>query len=543
MTIQEQPRRFTCDIVVTSDLHGAIRPVNYSTNKPVSTGLAMLASRIRALREQSPELLLIDNGDLIQGSPLAALAAASAASQGEFRHPCILALNELAYDAAVIGNHEFNYGQALLRKAVLSSRFPWLSANIVETDTGEPAFGPPYLIKELSPGIKVALLGVTTHYIPNWEQPDHIEGLTFKDALETVQIWVERIREQENPDLLIVCYHGGLECDPVNGEPTERLTGENQAYAMARHVRGIDVLLTGHQHRLLAEEIDGVTVVQPGSGGTAAGHVSVELEQLPGGKWRIRQKQARLLFPEKQLPPDPMIMRLTDELEHSTQQWLDQPIGHTETDLSIASAYELRLAAHPFIDLVHQVQMEATGAEISCTALLSESSPGFQGEITVRDVLSNFIYPNTLTVLELKGQDIRDALEQTALYFQLSEDGAIMVNPAFTTPKPQHFNYDMWAGIEYVLDIGRPPGSRVVKLERGGIPLDMEATYAVVMNNYRAAGGGDYSMYVGKPVRLELATEMAELVQDYIRRNPKLSASPVSSWKITARGEQAAHQF
>lgn len=142
MTIQEQPRRFTCDIVVTSDLHGAIRPVNYSTNKPVSTGLAMLASRIRALREQSPELLLIDNGDLIQGSPLAALAAASAASQGEFRHPCILALNELAYDAAVIGNHEFNYGQALLRKAVLSSRFPGCQPTLWKQPPVNPLLAP-----------------------------------------------------------------------------------------------------------------------------------------------------------------------------------------------------------------------------------------------------------------------------------------------------------------------------------------------------------------------------------------------------------------
>ncbi|MDK8191323.1 bifunctional UDP-sugar hydrolase/5'-nucleotidase [Paenibacillus sp. UMB7766-LJ446] len=545
------------DIMVTSDLHGAIRPIHYNTNAYRPAGLALLASLIRRQRERSPELLLVDNGDLLQGSPLASYAA-SFVSDHEV-HPFINVLNELGYDAAVMGNHEFNYGQQLLRKAVEDSHFSWLSANIVvehqddtimnhlnegkhdqeirpvaPSGTGIPAFGPPYLIKTLSSGVKIALLGATTHYIPNWEHPKNIEGLHFLDALETIRAWVGYIREHEQPDVLVVSYHGGFESDLETGEPAERLTGENQAYAICRDIEGIDVLLTGHQHRQLTADIHGVTVIQPGFSGNGVGHVSVQLEQLANGKWWIAGKQARLLLLDENsdVQPDAAVMKLTDELEAKAQAWLDQPIGEVAGDLSIADPAALRLAAHPFIAFVHQVQMEATGAQISNTALLSEEARGFGSLITVRDVLSNFIYPNTLTVLELRGQDIRDALEQTARYFEVESSGEVIVNPAYMQPKPQHYNYDMWAGIEYELDISKPAGSRVVKLEREGIPIAMDATYSVVMNSYRAAGGGDYAMYPGKKVLHEGATDMAALVEDYIRRHQPLTVEQANNWRV-----------
>jgi 2',3'-cyclic-nucleotide 2'-phosphodiesterase/3'-nucleotidase len=176
--------------------------------------------------------------------------------------------------------------------------------------------------------------------------------------------------------------------------------------------------------------------------------------------------------------------------------------------------------------------MEATGAQLSNTAMLSEEARGFGSHITVRDVLSNFIYPNTLTVLELSGQDIREALEQTARYFEVNASGEVAVNPAYMEPKPQHYNYDMWAGLEYELDISQPVGSRVVKLEREGKPMDMDGTYSVVMNSYRAAGGGDYAMYPGKKALHEGATDMAALVEDYIRRHQPLTVEQADNWIV-----------
>ncbi|QAY67956.1 bifunctional metallophosphatase/5'-nucleotidase [Paenibacillus protaetiae] len=516
-----------CKIIATSDVHGHLRGIDYRTNEQRASGLAMLAAYIRQEKEASPDLLLIDNGDLLQGAPLASYAAMDRRGG---THPFIAVLNKLGYDAAVIGNHEFNYGLDFLKQAVDGSRFPWLAANIVDRSTGAPAFGKPYRVKEAG-GAKIALLGLTTHYIPNWENPKHIAGLEFRDALETAKEWVSRMRREEQPDVLIVSYHGGFERDLQTGEETERQTGENQGYAICCEVEGIDVLITGHQHRMLTGEINGVTIVQPGSGGQAAAKVEVALERKDG-RFVIVRKQAELLLPDAGRLPDQEVLALTDALEAATQQWLDEPIGSAAGDLSISSAMECRLEAHPFIQFIHEVQLEATGAELSNAALLSEDSPGFGTDITMRDVLSNFIYPNTLTVLRLSGEDIRLALEQTAAYFDLDEDGNVIVSRAYLEPKPQHYNYDMWAGIDYVLNVSRPVGKRVAKLERNGEPLRPDQYFDVVMSNYRSAGGGDYEMYRGKPVVREGADDVAALAAEYIRRKGTIAASRIRNWRV-----------
>ncbi|GGG61610.1 bifunctional metallophosphatase/5'-nucleotidase [Paenibacillus radicis (ex Gao et al. 2016)] len=523
--------RFT--ILATSDVHGQIVPTDYRTGEHRPAALASLASIIREQREAAPELLLIDNGDALQGTPLAHYV--SRMREGEAQtHPIIAAMNELHYDAALLGNHEFNFGRELLDKAIGQSAFPWLSAGIVDQTTGEPAFGKPYLIKRLNGGsIKVALLGVTTHYIPNWENPEHISGLVFHDALESLLTWAARIREEEQPDLIIAAYHGGFERDLASGEPTERLTGENQAYAMCQAAKeaGIDVLITGHQHRLIASQAAGVTVVQPGTGGQALGKVEVVFA-LEQGKWTVKEKQSELLLPDERTVPDARILEVMEEAEAGTQIWIDQPLGYVTGDMSVGDPLTCRLADHPFLSFVHRVQLEASGAELSVAALLSEQPSGFGAKVTMRDVLANFMFPNTLTVLRLSGRDIREALERTADYFRLGDDGSPIVNPAYREPKPQHYNYDMWAGIVYELDITRPVGERVVKLERNGSPVVEGDSFDVVMNNYRASGGGDYEMFQGKPIVKEIMAESAELVADYFRRYETVTAECDNGWRV-----------
>ncbi|WP_178022338.1 bifunctional UDP-sugar hydrolase/5'-nucleotidase [uncultured Paenibacillus sp.] len=519
-----------CKILVTSDIHGFVYPTDYRTAEERPLGLAKLATLIRREREQSPGLLLVDNGDVIQGTPLCTFHVKN---QPAGVHPSIAAMNLLGYDAAVPGNHEFNYGQELLWKAMKDSRFPWLSAGIVNTGAeGESAFGKPYIVKTTAEGVKIAILGVTTHYIPHWEHPRHIEGWTFQDALETAKAWVPRIREEERPDLLVVSYHGGFERDLATGAPTERLTGENQGYAMCLEVPGIDVLITGHQHRLIAGEICGVTVIQPGTGGQALGQIAVRLERGADGRWSVCEKTAELLVPDDSVEADAEVLELVRPLESATQAWLDRPIGRVDGDMTIESPLACRLADHPFMEFVNRVQMEAAGVEVSNAALLSEESKGFVGSITLRDVLTNFMYPNTLTVLRLTGRDIREALEQTANYFVLGADGEIAVNPAYIRPKAQHYNYDMWEGIEYELDVAKPLGQRVTKLTRNGVPLPDGEEVEVVMNNYRAGGGGDYEMYRGKPVVREIQTDMAELVAEYIQRHGTIRAECDGNWRV-----------
>ena len=204
--------------------------------------------------------------------------------------------------------------------------------------------------------------------------------------------------------------------------------------------------------------------------------------------------------------------------------------------MTISDPLECRCADNPFIEFMNKVQMEAAGAELSNAALLNNDSEGFGESVTRRDILANFMYPNTLTVLRLTGQDIRAALEMTAAYFQVNEDGALGVNPAYMDPKPQHYNYDMWEGIEYELDASRPIGERVIKLTRNGEPIGAEKEFDVVMNNYRAAGGGDYEMYQGKRIVREVQIDMAELVANYLLKYSAVEAACNQNWRVVIRG-------
>ncbi|WP_199690382.1 MULTISPECIES: bifunctional UDP-sugar hydrolase/5'-nucleotidase [Clostridia] len=515
-------------LVYTSDIHGHIMPLNYGTNETSANGLARYATAVKQIRNTHDHLIIIDNGDLIQGTPLMTHYVKEHAHKA---NPMIQAMNKINIDASVIGNHEFNFGQPILRAAMDQSNFPWLAANVLDAETNEPKYGPPYIIKKLQNGIKIAILGVTTHYIPNWESPEHIAGIHFRDAYETVKTWVPSIHKKEQPDLLIVSYHGGFERDIHTGEATEALTGENQGYAIC-NIEGVDVLLTGHQHRQLTDIVNDVLVIQPGNNAFFYGKVDIQFTKCAAG-WEMIDKKASL-HTLAQTPPDKEIVNLTKEIEASTQQWLDQPVGYIKGDMTINDPFQARIRKHPFIEFIQKVQMEVSGADISVTALLNNNSKGFNQTVTMRDVVANYMYPNTLVVLELQGKDIRAALEKSAAYFMLNENGDIVVNPAFEKPKPQHYNYDMWEGITYTINIAKPIGSRVEKLCYRGDPITTEESYHVVLNNYRASGGGDYSMFKNKPVVKEIQKDTVELIQTYFEKHPTVDATVTDNFKIIA---------
>src|SRR5699024_10416624 len=235
-------------LLYTSDVHGNAMPISYGTNEKADLGLAKYATVVKQVRAENEHVIVLDNGDLIQGTPFMTHYVKAYSDQP---NPMIQMMNKIGIDASVIGNHEFNFGKGVLQNAVNESRFPWLSANTLSTETTKPVFGPPYIIKTLGDGIRVAIVGITTHYIPNWEAPDHIKGYHFADAKETLSKWVDHIHTTEYPCSFIASYRGGFERDIESCEPTELLTGENQWYRMCHEISGIDVLLTGRQHRIL----------------------------------------------------------------------------------------------------------------------------------------------------------------------------------------------------------------------------------------------------------------------------------------------------
>lgn len=522
-------KKVTLSILETSDIHGNILPINYGNNATSQVGLAKLSTLIKRYKATNKShTLLIDNGDVIQGTPLTYFYSRV---NSEGVNPVISVLNEMGYDAAVLGNHEFNYGQHILQKSINDSNFPWLSANIINSETNEPYYGKPYLVKELEDQLRVGILGLTTQYIPNWENPNHIKGLSFDDALETAKKWVPILRHEEKVDVVIVSYHGGFERDLSSGEATEHLTGENQGYALCKQVEGIDVLLTGHQHRSLAGEVNNVTIVQPSDKGQAVGHVSITLEKETD-TWKIVKKNAELIKVDESVEPDIHIIDLIKTFEDQTQEWLDQPIGKINGNMLVDDPLKIRTHDNALIEFINKVQMDIAKVDISNTALFNDDAPGLHSDVTMRDIVSNYIYPNTLKVLKITGQDMKDALERSASYFATYNGKEIEVNPEFTTPKPQHYNYDMWEGIEYEINISKPFGERIVRLDYGGKPIDLDQEYHVVMNNYRAGGGGDYIMFQGKEVVQDIPLDVSELLANYILERKVIDATVNHNWKV-----------
>lgn len=515
-------------ILETSDVHGNVYPISYGTNEYAHLGIGKIASLIKNEREKNPHTIVIDNGDLIQGTPL---TYHYVRIKPDKPNPMTLLANEMAYDAAVFGNHEFNYGQDILNQAVSESNFPWLSANLLNKNTGEPYYGKPYIIKEFPENLRVGILGLTTSYIPNWEKPEHIADMQFADVIDTAKTWVSHLREQESADIVVVAYHGGFERDLDTGEPTETLTGENQGYQLCQEVEGIDALLTGHQHRQIAgKKINGVVVVQPGNNGLALGKVTLQLEKGPTG-WQCVESASELLSSSK-VQADESLIAHTASYEAATQDWLDKPIGKIEGDMIVHNPMDIRLQDNPLIEFINHVQMKTAGVGISNTALFDNQAKGFPEHVTMRDVVSNYIYPNTLKVIRISGQDMKEGLERSAAYFKQYDGEEIEINPAFTTPKPQHYNYDMWEGIDYTINISKPIGERVVKLAYQGKPVAPNAMYDVVMNNYRTGGGGEYFMYKDKPVIKDIPIDVSELIANYILEKKVVPATVNHNWKV-----------
>ena len=516
-------------LLFTSDVHGNVLPLNYGTNEHAELGLAKYATIVQQTRKKHEHLLVIDNGDLIQGTPLMAHYAKMHPNK---KNPMIEIMNQLHLDAFIPGNHEFNFGKDILLSALNTSEFPWLSANILRKDQSETYFGKAYLIKTFAEDLKVAIIGATTHYIPNWEAPEHIADFHFADAFDSLATLVPYVKETERPDILIVAYHGGFEKDLATGEATGPLTGENQGYKIASEIDGIDLLLTGHQHRILNDTIGDCLIIQTGSTLQAYGDIELTVKKGQDDTWQLTHKKAEI----KELidaPADEKVYTTIAELEKSTQAWLDQTIGYMVSDLTISDPMQARLEKHPFIELIQKIQMEATGADISATALLNNESTGFGKTVTMRDIAENYIYPNTLVVLELTGRDIKDALELNASYFIINEENEVTVNPAFISPKPEHYNYDMWEGINYRFNLRKNFGERVEDVSYHGKPLEDEATYHVVLNNYRASGGGNFTMFINKPVVKEVQIDMVELISAYIEANSPVEVKVTKNFTIT----------
>jgi 2',3'-cyclic-nucleotide 2'-phosphodiesterase/3'-nucleotidase len=537
------PQRAHVVILSTTDMHGRVFPIDYYTNKYDNVGIAKVATLIKEARKNDPDLLLVDSGDTIQGTPL------------EYFHnkrnntppdPMMLAMNALHYDSMTVGNHEYNFGLQVLEKARNEAKFPWLSANTYDKRTSSMHYKP-YIIKEVQ-GVKIGVLGLTTPGIPNWENPPNYAGLEFNESVSEAKKWVRILRDTEKVDVVVIAMHMGLEEDLRTGITSpSQVPNENAAVAIARQVAGVDVILMGHTHREVPSLMirngmalgftfpdngqfaayDNVLLTQANRWASHVARVDLYLERNTSGHWQLIMKSARTIPVTEKTEVDPDIAKIGEPYDKETQAWLGRAIGESSTELT---ADGCRAHDSAIIDLIQRVQLEAGNADVSMAACFNERARIPKGSVTVRDIAGLYEYENTLVTLELTGQQLKDALEHSAQYFREYETNKTLAQLVDT--RVPGFNFDVAQGVSYDIDVTKPFGQRIQNLKFKGQPLSPTQKLKVVTNNYRVNGGGGYTMFKNAPVVYRSSAEVRELIIDWVEKHKTIPTETDNNWRI-----------
>jgi 2',3'-cyclic-nucleotide 2'-phosphodiesterase/3'-nucleotidase len=510
-------------ILGTTDQHGNIFPVDYYTDNADNRGLAKIATLVKQVRKENPNVVLIDSGDTIQGTPLAYYHNKKNNLPAD---PMMLAMSALNYDSMTVGNHEYNFGLQVLEKARGEAKFPWLSANTYKQGTNE-TYHQPYIVKDLA-GVRVAVLGLTTPGVPVWENAPNYAGLDFREPLSEAKKWVPILRQKERADVVVIAMHMGLEQDLRTGEINPgQVANENQAIAIANGVPGVDLIFMGHTHRdVPSVTINGVQLVQANHWGRHLARADLYLEKT-GSRWSIVARAARTLPVDDRTVPDPEILKLGEPYNRETQAWLSRAIGDSAEELT---AGEARFRDTAILDLIQRVQLEVGKADVSMAAVFNPQARIAKGPVTVRDIAGLYVYENTLVVLEVTGQQLKDALEHSAKYFRAYEPGKSTAE--LVDERIPAYNFDIAEGVTYVLNIAKPVGQRIENLQFQGKPLSPTQKLRLATNNYRASGGGGYAMYKGAPVVYRSSEEIRELIIDWVERHKTIPAEPTNNWRI-----------
>ncbi|EQB7868790.1 2',3'-cyclic-nucleotide 2'-phosphodiesterase [Citrobacter amalonaticus] len=524
-------------IMETTDLHSNMMDFDYYKDTATEKfGLVRTASLINAARDEAKNSVLVDNGDLIQGSPLGDYMAAKGLKKGEI-HPVYKALNTLDYAVGNLGNHEFNYGLEYLQKALAGASFPYVNANIIDVKTKKPLFTP-YLIKETDvvdqeghkQTLKIGYIGFVPPQIMTWDKANLSGKVTVNDITETARRYVPEMREK-GADVVVVIAHSGLSADPYQS------MAENSVYYLSE-VPGVDAIMFGHAHAVFPGKdfanikgadiakgtLNGVPAVMPGMWGDHLGVVDLVLNN-DSGKWQVTQAkaEARPIYDtaaKKSLAAEDSKLAEILKADHdATREFVSQPIGKSADNMY---SYLALVQDDPTVQVVNNAQKAYVehfiqgDPDLAKLPVLSAAAPfkvggrkndpaSFveveKGPLTFRNAADLYLYPNTLVVVKASGKEVKEWLECSAGQFNQID---------VTSSKPQSlinwdgfrtYNFDVIDGVEYQIDVSQPArydgecqtvnpsAERIKNLTFNGKPIDPNATFLVATNNYRAYGG------------------------------------------------------
>lgn len=499
----------TLKIFQTSDIHGNIFPTNYVENRNI--GLAKVSSLIEKRKQNTNHTLILDSGDVLQGNSLAFY-------NEKFNNidPSIIdAFNTIGYEGVTLGNHEFNYGLDYLTSHYTKFTGPILNANI----EGLPFQTKPYSIYDFD-GLKVAVIGLTTSFIPNWEQPNNIKGLTFISPLDAYKQYEDEM--EENSDIIIVNYHGGFESSVEDGITlTEPDTSENVGSKLLTTFDSIDIMLTGHQHRTISTTTNGVVCSQPGCNGAQITEITIDIEN--------KAITSNKLVQVDNVEPDQKIIDIFTEQNNNCNDYLDIALTTLDRDITIDDVVDARRNGHPFLSFLGQAFTSYMDADFVALSLF-DTAIGFSKDVTIRQVNQNYPFPNTIMKIEITGKQMVEAIKQGAQYYTLIA-GEIAINPSYIAPKLKHYNYDMYWGIQYTVNVGEGD-NLITDVLVDNAPIELDKTYTMLVSNYRYNNRGDYPVYNDVKLLSESQDDAIEILLSYLSSNEHIIVDDTINFTI-----------
>ncbi|MDE5837930.1 MAG: bifunctional metallophosphatase/5'-nucleotidase [Paramuribaculum sp.] len=485
--MQAENDRVSLKIIETTDMHGNFFPYNFITRTPWGGSVARVTAFVDSVRNTSGEenTVLLDAGDILQGQPTVYYYNFI---DTDSKHIASRIYDFLKYDAATIGNHDVETGHKVYDRWIAETSVPVLGANIIETSTGKPYLQPYKIINKN--GVRIAVLGLITPAIPAWLPENLWSGLQFEDMEECAGKWIKIIKEQEKPDLIIGLFHSGNDYSRQTGN-----YHENASLQIAKTVPGFDIVFSGHDHRIFNKVVsnsdgDSVVVLKPANNANAVAMVEVTLSRDENG---VRQKESvnGKIYPIDNISPSTRYMEEFSESYNTIDDFVSRQIGTATGDFCSKDAF---FGPSSFIDLIHSLQLDITGADISFAAPLSQDAVIKSGPVRVSDMFNLYKYENLLYTMRMSGQEIKDYLEESySIWIDDPKSGHLLLfstdNHSFKNPS---YNFDSAAGIIYTVDITKPKGERVKIISLSdGKPFDFDKDYSVAVNSYRGNGGGD----------------------------------------------------